>query len=1017
MRKSVVALLLAAITLFPLASASSVAKPTDFDVMYLYPLFLALIIAAMLWKFFVPRQLSALQVAFEIDDNLYEVHRLTRTVDDARDILQQGRVAFGVGLYMMGMLGVLLLISELLFQPDVYFEPNLWIIGLFVLLPILISPWETMNAQLAGKGDTRIGATTIGTGIRRVMTLSILVSATIITLIYGINQNNGRITPVWLAITMLVFMAPTILAYGRIMGASWNMLLLNKWRTANGRRNPIDPDKPSFVNRLFSLLLVLFLVTMPVTALNGIVTVFHVLYNSPDNAEEILNYGGIIGHSIYERIDLISEILFHWEFIKSMPQFLSLYLSLNIAIVGLAFIFELTRNLILGGQTFGGMFGVTLDTPREIRTEESAQGRQIAFAFAGFSGYTVLLLILVCYKEFGDLMPFTSNLETQGFNEEMRLLSTWMFIAVGNSVFLFTWLLSIARLSPLRQIRFDLDPEERREGAVMLAGGDWMREYIDNAALQEDLDGLIRFQKQSIEGDQSLVRHEKARAKMWESAIRGLWPKSIEEAKKVLAQSGGDDDEARMLIATGYIATRRLDAARGALRGLQQPEGYDEPELLAFICEWLDPWNGSVDEDDLWDWENNSTIDHLNEKMRMLRYWSPSYSKEAPQHTDKISLVSSISNIATLRMQRRHEEALELALEAVKQDPLGVRPRIAAALCLLDRGDWHQALSIYRELRESDVNDPRVKALSVILGHEADTEDIEVSLVLEKGKSLRRWLDDAPVNPVAGLATKGGIDEAINANVMIVSHEAVRRGMTPRYSPSLFARIIQFFLLPMIYVVIGIGLDSIYGPTEGAVAALTLFVLQFGLYRFNRQQRKQIHHRDQRSLVEYAKMMKRFKVKPNRENIPVGTHLLLSGLLVTVNGVVLDIGLPGWMTERLPKDSDKTIRSRLKRNALSISKNRPGKLSVLSSGWWLKRPKEEDGDMPALERLIGPVAYRGRQTMVQKKTTTLNKSTSIGPSKTPVSELNLSKRNVPTHTIASERSTYSGPRRPGQRRK
>ena len=1017
MRKSVVALLLAATTLFPLASASSVAKPTDFDVMYLYPLFLALLVATMLWKFFVPRQLSALQVAFEIDDNLYEVHRLTRTVDDARDILQQGRVAFGVGLYMMGMLGVLLLISELLFQPDIYFEPNLWIIGLFVLLPILISPWETMNAQLAGKGDTRIGATRIGTGIRRIMTLSILVSATIITLIYGINQNNGRITPVWLAITMLVFMAPTILAYGRIMGASWNMLLLNKWRTANGRRNPIDPDKPSFVNRLFSLLLVLFLITMPITALNGIVTVFHVLYNSPDNAEEILNYGGIIGHSIYERIDLISEILFHWEFIKSMPQFLSLYLSLNIAIVGLAFIFELTRNLILGGQTFGGMFGVTLDTPREIRTEESAQGRQIAFAFAGFSGYTVLLLILVCYKEFGDLMPFTSNLESQGFNEEMRLLSTWMFIAVGNSVFLFTWLLSIARLSPLRQIRFDLDPEERREGAVMLAGGDWMREYIDNAALQEDLDGLIRFQKQSIEGDQSLVRHEKARAKMWESAIRGLWPKSIEEAKKVLAQSGGDDDEARMLIATGYIATRRLDAARGALRGLQQPEGYDEPELLAFICEWLDPWHGSVDEDDLWDWENNSTIDHLNEKMRMLRYWSPSYSKEAPQHTDKISLVSSISNIATLRMQRRHEEALELALETVKQDPLGVRPRIAAALCLLDRGDWHQALSIYRELRESDVNDPRVKALSVILGHEADTEDIEVSLVLEKGKSLRRWLDDAPVNPVAGLATKGGIDEAINANVMIVSHEAVRRGMTPRYSPSLFMRIVQFILLPMIFVVIGIGLDSIYGPAEGAVAALTLFVLQFGLHRFNRQQRKQIQHRDQRSLVEYAKMMKRFKVKPNRENIPVGTHLLLSGLLVTVNGVVLDIGLPGWMTERLPKDSDKTIRSRLKRNALSISKNRPGKLSILSSGWWLKRPKEEDGDMPALERLIGPVAYRGRQTMVQKKTTTLNKSTSIGPSKTPVSELNLSRRNVPTHTIASERSTYSGPRRPGQRRK
>ena len=1016
MRKAFAGLLFTAIAFIPQASASSIAQPTEFDVVYLYPLLSALFIAGLLWKFFVPRQLSALQVAFEIDDNLYEVHRLTRTVDDARDILQQGRVAFGVGLYMMGMLGVLLLIAELLFQPQIYFEPNLWIIGLFVLIPILISPWETMNAQLAGKGDTRIGATTIGTGIRRIFTLAVLVIATSITIIYGMNQNDGAITPVWLAVTMLVFMAPTILAYGRIMGASWNMLLLNKWRTANGRQNPIDPDKPSFVNRLFSLLLVLFLITMPITALNGIVTVFHVLYNKPANAEEILNFGGIIGHSIYERIDLISEILFHWEFIKSMPQFLSFYLSLNIAIVGLAFIFELTRNLILGGQTFGGMFGVTLDTPREIRTEESAQGRQIAFAFAGFSGYTVLLLILVCYKEFGDLMPFTSNLENRGFNEEMRLLATWMFIAVGNAIFLFTWLLSIARFAPLRQIRFDLDPEERREGAVMFAGGDWMREFIDDAALQEDLDGLIRFQKQSIEGDQSLVRHEKARAKMWESAIRGLWPKSIEEAKKVLAQSGGDDDEARMLIATGYIATRRLDAARGALRGLQQPEGYDEPELLAFICEWIDPWHGSVDEDDLWDWENNSTIDHLNEKMRMLRYWAPSYSKEAPQHTDRISLASALSNVATLRMQRKHDQALELALDTVKQDPLGVRPRIAASLCLLDRGDWHQAHSIYKELRESDVNDPRVKALSVILGHEADAQDIEVSLVLEKGKSLRRWLDDAPVNPVAGLATKGGIDEAINANVMIVSHEAVRRGMTPRYSPSFIYRVVQFMLLPMIFIVVGIGLDSMYGPAEGVVAAGTLFVLQFGMHRFNRQQRKQIKHRDQRSLVDYARMMKRSKVKPSRENIPVGTHLLLSGILVTVNGVVLDIGLPGWLTERLPKDSDKTIRSRLKRNALSISKNRPGKLSTLTTGWWLKRPKEEGADVPALERLVGPVAYRGRQTMVQKKTTSLNKSTMSKSNRTPVADLNLSKRNVPTHTIASERSTYSGPRRPGQRR-
>ena len=1015
MRGMKLALIGLAISLLPSASASTISTAADFEISFLYPVLVAFIVAMLLWKFFVPRQLSALQVAFEIDDDLYEVHRLTKGLDDAKELLQQGRVAFGVGLYMMGMMGVLVLIGELLFQADVYFDLNLWLIGLFILIPVLISPWETLNAQLIGKNKLRVGRHTIRTGLRRIITLAVLVSSTIATVIYGMNLNDGKITPVWLAAGMLVFMAPTILAYGRIMGASWNMLLLNKWRTSRGRRNPIDPDSPSFVNRLFSLILVIFLITMPITALNGIVTVFHILVNEPQNTEEVLNYGGIIGHSIYERIDLISDILFHWEFIKSAPQFLSLYLSLNIAIVGLAFIFELTRNLILGGQTFGGMIGVTLDTPREIRTEESAQGRQLAFAFAGFSGYTVLLLVLVCYKEFGDLMPFTQNLEDNGFDESMRLLTTWMFIAVGQAIFLFTWLLSIARFGPLRQLKFDLDPEERREGAVMMADGDWMREFVDEAALQEDLDALIRFQMQSIEGDEALVRHEKARAKMWECAIRGLWPKAIEESRKVLAQAGGDDDEARMITATGYLATRRLDAAREALRGLQQPEGYDEPEILAFITEWMDPWNGTVDEDDIWDWENNSTIDHLNEQMRMLRYWTPKHAEDSVVHSDRLSMIAKLSSVASLRMQRRHEEALQLALEAVKFDPLGVRPRIAVALCLIDKGNWHQAMSVYQELKESDINDPRVIALSVLLGNEADVEHIEVSLAVEKGKSVRKWLDEAPVNAVAGLGIKGGIDEAINANIMICAHESVRRNMTPRYSPSIFHYIIQYVLLPPIFIVSAIAMSGYSGQVQGIVTGVVLFMLQFAFARFRRQQGRQIKHRDQRTLIDYARMMKRFKVNPNSGNIPIGTHLLLSGILVTVNGVVLDVGMPGWLTHRLPKDADKTIRSRLKRNALSISKNKPAKLSPLTKGWWLKRPKEDSSDVPILEQLIGPVAYRGRQTMIMKKTTGFRQGPSGKPNLNPVGSHDFKGRSVPRNTRTSERSARTGPSRPSRR--
>ena len=87
-----------------------------------------------------------------------------------------------------------------------------------------------------------------------------------------------------------------------------------------------------------------------------------------------------------------------------------------------------------------------------------------------------------------------------------------------------------------------------------------------------------------------------------------------------------------------------------------------------------------------------------------------------------------MSMISLMRAQRMHDEALELALKLVRADPTGVRPRIAA-LCLVDKGDWHSAKSILEELIKSDKNDPRVLALSAILGLPVDAEEFEVCLL------------------------------------------------------------------------------------------------------------------------------------------------------------------------------------------------------------------------------------------------------------------------------------------------
>ena len=139
-----------AVLFLPLAAASEVTDVTDFKLEYFYPVVVAFAIAIPVWRWFIPNQLANLQVAFEIDDDLYEVHRITRDVDDARALLKEGGTAFGIGLYVMGMTGVLLLITELLFDPGVYFLPNLFLIGVLVIIPVFISPWETLNAQLVG---------------------------------------------------------------------------------------------------------------------------------------------------------------------------------------------------------------------------------------------------------------------------------------------------------------------------------------------------------------------------------------------------------------------------------------------------------------------------------------------------------------------------------------------------------------------------------------------------------------------------------------------------------------------------------------------------------------------------------------------------------------------------------------------------------------------------------------------------------------------------------------------------
>jgi len=94
------------------ARASTVSASTGVTVDLVAPLGITLFVAFVIRRWFIPQQLKNLQVAFEIDDDLYEVHRITRTLRDSRRLLKEGRTGIGVWLYMMGLTGVLIIIAE-----------------------------------------------------------------------------------------------------------------------------------------------------------------------------------------------------------------------------------------------------------------------------------------------------------------------------------------------------------------------------------------------------------------------------------------------------------------------------------------------------------------------------------------------------------------------------------------------------------------------------------------------------------------------------------------------------------------------------------------------------------------------------------------------------------------------------------------------------------------------------------------------------------------------------------------
>ena len=157
---------------------------------------------------------------------------------------------------------MLILIAELLFNAEVFAQFNLYIIAGLILIPVVISPWESLNSQLHHVNETfdrrwnRIDSASV--------LLAFLVIVTLLVLAYGISRRDidahmARLRDVNLH-------GANHFCLRAHHGCFLEHAAHQQMADHPGQKEPHDPDKNGFIGRIFSFLL-LFLLTMPITAL------------------------------------------------------------------------------------------------------------------------------------------------------------------------------------------------------------------------------------------------------------------------------------------------------------------------------------------------------------------------------------------------------------------------------------------------------------------------------------------------------------------------------------------------------------------------------------------------------------------------------------------------------------------------------------------------------------------------------------------------------------------------------
>ena len=740
----------------------------------LVPYVLAAATAWLFWTRVVPRQLRGLQVAFQTGEKRYEVHQITRTTKDARKLLSSRGMVFGVASYILALVGALLLFFEFTMirfdSYDGYHTPTLSIALIFIAFPALVSSGTSLGAQVIKPiGQDRASLQESSVWIRYTYIMLAILWLGLVVALYLLLDVADVPASRRFSIAAFAMFAPSVLAYGRVLGSSWQALRQSSRKIANGEPSPFHNHVPNAKQQALAQIVNFNLIVMPYVALNTLVSLVVLLYDPSmlTHSERVLDLpeyrpqttfmeeGGVLGFALIELFSFIPQSGIRVPIVT----FILLFLLLNVAIIGFLFVYEVARILFLDVQDVSGKGGIKLADSRLLRAEPTQQAKVLNFCFTGFAGQSMLLLALAMITFWdssflpqgatcGDWEGTVCSVLQKDALEEL----TWMLASGGQVAFLTIWARSRRIGLKLEDISFDAAVGENRERLSEMADLIYLKQKPFTELVSEDewskaMDRLDKVSEGHGEQLEGLNLARKTDAMMELYAGLGRWNEAEQEAVSLLALRGGREAQvARLILSAASLAQRDYAEARPRLALLNDDD--IESSRLQWAASLFNPKQTKLDPR----FKSMISIDSLMKRNIELvqRYRTGRAQSRLKYLNTSAGRLFLLGDIARMRLAGTPDKALNLLEAFIKEFEIAewTHGDVVRALLHIDAGRINTGITMAEKLAKEHPRHPHVRNL---VGELSRAEHMNM---LPSEPTPIEWLNDSGLDWLEGWTRK-----------------------------------------------------------------------------------------------------------------------------------------------------------------------------------------------------------------------------------------------------------------------